>query len=759
YITRVPKPLVESNPPTFQLKSFFTAKKCLLHGHEHFQPTPSSSYEYEPSQNSYEPHRYTNDGPRPSYQGDSRPRPQPQEKPNKVAGYSPNRERFPPGPSEKPFVYKEKAKTPFNGIKKPLFSPTVNQEKAVYKQQPPPSQGFRSQPQNDYPRPTPTEQDSDYYQAKLKDEYYSGLKQNVQQSDYPSSPSRRYPASTHPQAPNTQPGPTKPSNHGDGNFAFNEPFQFDTQYFAGQNEDPGSVSSGNPNFPPIPQSEEFADFFEGGMPDWMNDFKSPSENEKNSKGSQATNGQRLHSQETQRQPYQQGQQSVNYFEEEYNNAADHNKYVKKRNPNKQQSGEYHGNEEKRYYPKTQVVQKPEKRPLPDSYYDVPDSSEFDFGSSSEFNMHDFNIGSFKYGEEQKPAGSEWIPINAPSGAVPAKSYDIPPPDLSQEQYPSQHHQQPLRRQLSDESLSDLAEKSSAVVYGARERKRQNEGVVSASVMVKQERRTTPTGSIKFLLHHTTLNELKKEGRHSGCMMWVGCSMAYQGTNGTYSVEFDLSIPWDDRIEKSVSWFTDPVKPANLVMLYFESPDQEGHIYGPDSPETNAQIQRVDKTVQKLLQVFKAKNLSDVNLVVLSDHGMESVTLPRIINLTGVIGDDGKWLGTSPVLQIYPNKVTVTNQTEFGVHGYDPQTLSMQPFFIAKGPKFEKGLKLDKPLKVVDLYGIFADVLGLKASPVEPYNRKLLHPVRSPLVAQESTHLTLALGKNSTWHFHQMFVQT
>ncbi|BES87959.1 Hypothetical protein NTJ_00765 [Nesidiocoris tenuis] len=454
-------------------------------GHEHFQPTPSSSYEYEPSQNSYEPHRYTNDGPRPSYQGDSRPRPQPQEKPNKVAGYSPNRERFPPGPSEKPFVYKEKAKTPFNGIKKPLFSPTVNQEKAVYKQQPPPSQGFRSQPQNDYPRPTPTEQDSDYYQAKLKDEYYSGLKQNVQQSDYPSSPSRRYPASTHPQAPNTQPGPTKPSNHGDGNFAFNEPFQFDTQYFAGQNEDPGSVSSGNPNFPPIPQSEEFADFFEGGMPDWMNDFKSPSENEKNSKGSQATNGQRLHSQETQRQPYQQGQQSVNYFDEEYNNAADHNKYVKKRNPNKQQSGEYHGNEEKRYYPKTQVVQKPEKRPLPDSYYDVPDSSEFDFGSSSEFNMHDFNIGSFKYGEEQKPAGSEWIPINAPSGAVPAKSYDIPPPDLSQEQYPSQHHQQPLRRQLSDESLSDLAEKSSAVVYGARERKRQNEGVVSASVMVKQ----------------------------------------------------------------------------------------------------------------------------------------------------------------------------------------------------------------------------------------------------------------------------------
>ncbi|BES87961.1 ectonucleotide pyrophosphatase phosphodiesterase [Nesidiocoris tenuis] len=343
------------------------------------------------------------------------------------------------------------------------------------------------------------------------------------------------------------------------------------------------------------------------------------------------------------------------------------------------------------------------------------------------------------------------------------------------------------------------------------------GVLANELMDLQTQEIYKFGYKLFHYNETTvpiwtLNELKKEGRHSGCMMWVGCSMAYQGTNGTYSVEFDLSIPWDDRIEKSVSWFTDPVKPANLVMLYFESPDQEGHIYGPDSPETNAQIQRVDKTVQKLLQVLKAKNLSDVNLVVLSDHGMESVTLPRIINLTGVIGDDGKWLGTSPVLQIYPNKgktdalyerlqefskrnghfdvykkqdipeiyhykncdrappilavakpkygfhdlyswideikkkhkLTVTNQTEFGVHGYDPQTLSMQPFFIAKGPKFEKGLKLDKPLKVVDLYGIFADVLGLKASPVEPYNRKLLHPVRSPLVAQESTHLTLAL---------------
>ena len=55
-------------------------------------------------------------------------------------------------------------------------------------------------------------------------------------------------------------------------------------------------------------------------------------------------------------------------------------------------------------------------------------------------------------------------------------------------------------------------------------------------------------------------------------------------------------------------------------------------------------------------------------------------------------------------------MTVTNETEFGVHGYDPEFVSMQPFFIARGPKFDSKFQL--PNRTIDLFGIFIDVLGL-----------------------------------------------
>uniref|UniRef100_A0A0A9WUA7 Ectonucleotide pyrophosphatase/phosphodiesterase family member 5 n=1 Tax=Lygus hesperus TaxID=30085 RepID=A0A0A9WUA7_LYGHE len=153
----------------------------------------------------------------------------------------------------------------------------------------------------------------------------------------------------------------------------------------------------------------------------------------------------------------------------------------------------------------------------------------------------------------------------------------------------------------------------------------------------------------------TLNEMSNESRHSGCMMWPGCSMDYRGTKNTYDVKYNESMTWNQRVNTSISWFKQPLNPANLVMLYFESPDLEEHIYGPNSAQTNAQIKHVDDTVAAILEALEANNLTDVNVVFLSDHGMEAVTLPRIINLTAIIDGLGLAVGTSPILQIYPKK--------------------------------------------------------------------------------------------------------
>ncbi|KAF6208707.1 hypothetical protein GE061_017165, partial [Apolygus lucorum] len=276
----------------------------------------------------------------------------------------------------------------------------------------------------------------------------------------------------------------------------------------------------------------------------------------------------------------------------------------------------------------------------------------------------------------------------------------------------------------------------------------------------------------------TLNEMSNGSHHSGCMMWPGCGMDYQGIRNTYDVKYNESMTWNQRINTSISWFKHPQNPANLVMVYFESPDLEEHIYGPNSAQTDAQIRRTDDTVASILQALEVNDLTDVNVVFLSDHGMEAVTLPRIINLTDIINGLGLVVGTSPLLQIYPKKgkleelysklhqysqkngnfdvykkqdiperyhyknckrappilavakpkygfqdlyayiedvkakynVTVTNDTEFGVHGYDPDFPSMQPFFLARGPKFHSDFAA--PNRTVDLFGLFTDILGL-----------------------------------------------
>lgn len=57
---------------------------------------------------------------------------------------------------------------------------------------------------------------------------------------------------------------------------------------------------------------------------------------------------------------------------------------------------------------------------------------------------------------------------------------------------------------------------------------------------------------------------------------------------------------------------------------------------------------------------------------------------------------------------------VTNDNEFGVHGYDPTEKAMLPFFMARGPKIKTEHKVP-PFKTVDLYYLFCQILEITPS--------------------------------------------
>lgn len=154
----------------------------------------------------------------------------------------------------------------------------------------------------------------------------------------------------------------------------------------------------------------------------------------------------------------------------------------------------------------------------------------------------------------------------------------------------------------------------------------------------------------------TLNE--QHGGHSGCMMWPGSDFPYTRANisCTHLQPFNLTLPWNDRVDTAFRWIRDPARPANLVMLYIEEPDYYGHIYSPESDRVAQLVVKLNDLTRYIHEKIREFGLVDrVNVLHLSDHGMDSLMPKNFINLTGFVPGDMKFdvYGSTPVLQVVP----------------------------------------------------------------------------------------------------------
>ncbi|XP_058063200.1 ectonucleotide pyrophosphatase/phosphodiesterase family member 5-like [Anopheles bellator] len=148
------------------------------------------------------------------------------------------------------------------------------------------------------------------------------------------------------------------------------------------------------------------------------------------------------------------------------------------------------------------------------------------------------------------------------------------------------------------------------------------------------------------------------GGHSGCMMWPGSDFGYGPSNLTcsHTQPFNLSLPWNDRLSIIFRWIRDAERPANLIMLYIEEPDYYGHIYGPESNRVAQLVVKLNDFTRLLHTQIAEQRLEDrVNVVHLSDHGMDTVMPKNFINLTAFVPAELKYdaYGNTPVLQIVP----------------------------------------------------------------------------------------------------------
>ena len=257
---------------------------------------------------------------------------------------------------------------------------------------------------------------------------------------------------------------------------------------------------------------------------------------------------------------------------------------------------------------------------------------------------------------------------------------------------------------------------------------------------------------------------------SASYFWVGSEAVIKGQQPTYWKKYNQKVSFESRIDSVISWYSKPVQSRpRLILLYFHEPDWTGHEYGPNSNETISQIENMDNVFGNLIsKISKLSIYNNLNIIIVSDHGMTDVKPDRTIDLSLVtdlsnmrvngsgptvfISSESKkqlnqtykqlknidnadvyWKQNIPKRFHYRNHVRIPDllvlanegwslmplghgsSTPKGSHGYDNQLDNMKAIFMAKGPSFKKGYRRDE-FENIHIYPLITHILGIKSYP-------------------------------------------
>jgi predicted AlkP superfamily pyrophosphatase or phosphodiesterase len=267
---------------------------------------------------------------------------------------------------------------------------------------------------------------------------------------------------------------------------------------------------------------------------------------------------------------------------------------------------------------------------------------------------------------------------------------------------------------------------------------------------------------------------ERQGRRSAAFFWPGTEAPIRGTHPTWYRRYDPTVPNRARVEQVLAWLRLPADSAPaLVLLYLGDVDHAGHAAGPDSPQVDSAVARVDTAIGRLEDGLAASGLAaSVDLLVVSDHGMAPVAPDHLIYLDDFLDpatvEVTEWApmlpirprdgdvervyralaGRHPHLAVYRRRdlparfhydstprtapivaladegwlITTHARAKSatpprGMHGYDPLLPSMRAIFLARGPSFPAGTVVPG-FENVHLYPLLAELLGVRPAPAD-----------------------------------------
>ncbi|HWA86767.1 MAG TPA: ectonucleotide pyrophosphatase/phosphodiesterase, partial [Opitutus sp.] len=128
----------------------------------------------------------------------------------------------------------------------------------------------------------------------------------------------------------------------------------------------------------------------------------------------------------------------------------------------------------------------------------------------------------------------------------------------------------------------------------------------------------------------------KQGGRAGTWFWVGSEAAIEGVRPNPWLAYDSSIPFETRLNGMIGWLSHVPRDApTLATFYIEKLNSTGHRFGPDSPELAAALKQADERIGAIVRRLREAHI-DANLVIVSDHGMTSISPDRIVHFDDFI---------------------------------------------------------------------------------------------------------------------------
>ncbi|KAF0875524.1 ENPP1 phosphodiesterase, partial [Crocuta crocuta] len=289
---------------------------------------------------------------------------------------------------------------------------------------------------------------------------------------------------------------------------------------------------------------------------------------------------------------------------------------------------------------------------------------------------------------------------------------------------------------------------------------------------------------------------KSQGLKSASFFWPGSDVEINGIRPDIYKMYNSSIPFEERILAVLKWLQLPKgERPHFYTLYLEEPDSSGHSYGPVSSEVIRALQRVDNMVGMLMDGLKTLNLHQcLNLILVSDHGMEQGNCKKFVYLNKYLGDvKNIKIVYGPAARLRPTDVPdkyfsfdyedvarnlscrepnqhfkpylkhfLPKRLHFakndriepltfyldpqwqlalspsegkhcgiGFHGSDNIISNMQALFIGYGPGFKHSFEVDS-FENIEVYNLMCDLLNLIPAPNNGTHGSVNHFLKNPV---------------------------